>query len=304
MLLSDKSLPARENKRTLAIHHIDINGIDATATHRDGINPSLSSTARIAWNFLSGDQKSHPRASVPSKASYVVQTMSRTTAWLLLWASTFMAQTAAAQTETDAGKEQVVKVEDWSVSLPPGWSRFPLPLPKTLLTVVAPAAAGETFRDNIGFKKYPLQQTSDLDKILNAQKNGVERQFKLIGSGKLEGGQSRIVWMAIKDKKPDDGEELAKIDYLMIHGDHLYALHAMCPTKKLAGSRQAFDAIARSVKFPPGAAMPPPAEQKSNDSRRSQDYENGRKVGQYTVWAMVAGVVIWGVKSVVRRGKG
>jgi hypothetical protein len=241
--------------------------------------------------------------------------MSRTIATLIFVASTALASSALAQATAVSGAGEWFQLDEIGLQTPPGWTRHDDAT--SVLTIVLPAPLpGHEFRDNVRVMKYPLKGTSDLDSLLMAQVQSVGEAFELLGSG-VNPGQPRIAWLATSQNQPAPGRApLAKVDYMMVHGDHMFVLHAICEASLLETSRPTFDAIARSVKFanaaptaaattPPTYYAPPPPAPVGTGPQRSQAFEQGRVVGFVTAIAMAAVVLAFGaffvVKSLLRR---
>jgi hypothetical protein len=219
---------------------------------------------------------------------------------LFLLASIGAPHAAKGQQDAVAVDGQRIQTEDVVLQIPATWSR--LEDTNAALTLLSPVpVAGDSFRDNIRVKKYPMKGVDDLDRILSVQEKSVGDKFKVIGSGRLSTGEPHIAWLAITEKQPEPGQPLlAKIDYMMINQGHLFVLHAMCETSSLDERRPTFDAIARSVTFTRPSSPQQTTAPKDDGARNSQAFDQGRKVGLYTFYVMVAVVGAWLVFRLIK----
>jgi hypothetical protein len=226
--------------------------------------------------------------------------MTKLVAWLSLFASIVVPHAAIAQQDSGAIGAQRIQTEELVLQIPATWVR--LNDTDTVLTLLSPIPpTGDSFRDNIRVKKYPLAGVHDLDRIHSVQEQSVGDRFKVIGSGVLSTGEPRITWLATSQKQPEPGQALlAKVDYLMINQEHLFVLHAMCKTSALNECRPTFDAIARSVRFTRSSSTQQTTAPKTSGSRHSKEFEQGKEVGRYTFYAMVAVVGAWLILRVVK----
>lgn len=240
--------------------------------------------------------------------------MLKNTAVLLFLLGLLMPHAAVAQVVLDETNSQRIEADDFAIRIPAEWSRQSDP--KSVLTLLSPVPSPWIFfRDNIRITKHPLKKVADVDVIRTLQERELDSDFSVLGSGILGDTKLRMAWLAISKKEVPAGEQaLAKVDYLIISGSDLFALHAMCEARHLEKRRPLFDAIARTIELPSPQLAPLPVNENprlvplavntdARDVEKSQAYEDGRLVGWYASRVMLAVIVVWGLMRFLRRGK-
>ncbi|MCE9555552.1 MAG: hypothetical protein K8T91_19565 [Planctomycetes bacterium] len=186
-------------------------------------------------------------------------------------------------------------LKDLSIVIPADWEV--LEDADTLLTARSPQEGPEdSYGENFRLKVHAMPNAMTLDKVLEIQHDDAKGEFNIRGQGKLAGSQVPVAWLAISPKDATiAGGNLTKIDYMLIHGNKLYAMHCMLESSKYDQYQPSFEAIARTI-------MPISTEPTSKPLFGNKTaHEEGKIVGRIVFYAMLAAIAIWGVIALFRR---
>ena len=149
---------------------------------------------------------------------------------------------------TCLGQDQVIDLQDLSVSIPKTWER--VPDDKTILTARGPSrGANDAFSENIRIEVRELPRPATPEQILAAQTSTKALgKYRLLGQGKVDEAKTPVVWYAITHTEAAKNDRVI-IDYVAVKGQKAFVMHCMIEADQWKAEQKVFEKIAKSLTF-------------------------------------------------------
>jgi hypothetical protein len=158
--------------------------------------------------------------------------------------------------------------------------------------------AADRFHENMRLKVQEVRGSTELYRIVEAEKENARAEFDVLGGGRFGHGVETGEWVAIAAKKPDEeGIRAVMINYHYLVGKKHYVLYGMTEFDHYERYQSKFLKVAMSIKFP----APPAVTTAATEIERREARESGRNVGQWLIAGAAAGAIGLGLVAVMRR---
>jgi hypothetical protein len=169
--------------------------------------------------------------------------------WLLLPA-VLLALPLPGGVQAQGDKTQALKAGDLTLNVPADWEVAPEDT--TLLSVLTPVeGADDTFRENLRITAEDVNAGVGIEALFTQAQQAIgkaDHPLKLVSKGAVTANGHRVLWMALRPKKPQPGQAgLTLLEYGFVHGGKAYSFKAMAADAKADKFRASVEKILKTV---------------------------------------------------------